>query len=95
MRKVIDGHEYDTEQATLLAVYNKTSCGSMNCFRECLFINDNNEFFLYGEGAPGTRYGNREDFTHWQCGEDIVPLTADEAQIWLANYNFSTEMCND
>ena len=91
MRKVIDGRVYDTDTAVFLDGLDMISCGAINCFSECLYMNENKEFFLYGEGAPGTRYGNRDDFTNWKCGADIIPLTDEEAQIWLKNVSLIKE----
>lgn len=83
MKKVINGRRYDTEKAT------KVGEGSASCsvtdfsyWTEELYQKRNGEFFLHGQGGPMTRYARRIDTNSWSGGEELLPLTADDAKAW-------------
>ena len=44
------------------------------------------EFFLYGEGGPWSKYSRRISQNEWGGGEEIRPLTLQEAQKWAEKH---------
>lgn len=49
---------------------------------ETLYRKRKGEFFLYGEGGPMSKYGVAYGDNEWGYGEEIRPLTVDEAKAW-------------
>lgn len=92
MKKIIGGNgqpwrRYDTETAK--AVGNRDNGLSYRDFghvEETLYKKKTGEFFLHGIGGPNTAYAKRIDSNSWSGGEDIRPLTVEEAKEWAAEY---------
>lgn len=86
MKKIIHGKKYDTETARKLAGYwNGLSSTDFRCMSEILYRKRNGEYFLYGKGGALTKYGERIGNSRCE-GENIVPLTEDEAKAWVEEY---------
>ena len=86
MKKIINGRMYDTKTATLIG---STGYGYPNDFeywRENLYRKKTGEFFLYGEGGPMSKYSHRTGQNEWSGGEEIIPLTVEEAQEWAEKH---------
>ena len=82
MKRIINGKKYDTSTAKLIGRWrNGLSDGDFEYCNEELYRKRTGEFFLYGEGGPGsvyaTTYGNR-----WKYGETIIPFAEDSARAW-------------
>ena len=82
MKSIINGKEYDTSKAELIGEWdNGLSYGDFAHCSEKLYRKRTGEFFLYGEGGPGseyaTTYGNR-----WRHGDTIIPFSEDAARAW-------------
>jgi len=83
MKKIINGKRYDTETAKELNYWaNHGNRRDFSWCKETLFQKKTGEFFLYGEGGPMSRYAERVDNSGWAGGEDLIPLTWEEARKW-------------
>jgi hypothetical protein len=93
MKKIIDGKRYDTETATKIAGWsnNLGSRDFHNC-SEDLYKTKSGNWFIYGEGGPMTNYATSCGNNSYCGGEDICPMTPEEAQIWLETHNFVGEL---
>ena len=81
MRKIINWKKYDTETAEQLASYwNELSTRDFRHMTERLFRKKTGEYFLYGEGGPLSKYATRCGGSGFTGGEDIVPLSEQEAK---------------
>ena len=83
MKKIINHKMYNTETAERLASSsNGYGYDDFRYMEEQLYRKKTGEFFLYGEGGALScyrrRYGNNSI-----GGEDIFPLTEDEAKAWV------------
>lgn len=78
---------YDTETAKEIAKfvkgYDDTAC------HETLYKKRTGEYFLYGEGGPASAWAQpvESDPGTYTGGEDIRPLTYDEAKNWFERAN--------
>lgn len=87
MKKIINGRKYDTETAQELGHYsNYGSWNDFNHLEEGLYRKKNGEFFLFGEGGARTRYARQVGSSTWSGGEEIRPLTIDEAREWAEKH---------
>ncbi len=87
MKKIIDGKKYDTETAEFIErTGNEYAMSDFKYFSEALYLKKTGEFFLHGEGHAMTKYG--KDFTDSTrgFGEQIIPLTIDEAMSWAKKH---------
>lgn len=83
MKKIINGRKYDTTTAKLLTTWSANkSYSDFDYYEESLYIKRTGEYFLYGSGNAASPY-NRYDGSSWCSGEEIVPLTEDEARRWV------------
>lgn len=83
MKKYINGRKYDTETAQAVGSWsNNRSYGDFSRCEETLYRKKTGEFFLYGEGGPMSRYAKSAGDNSWSGGEEIHPLTFDEAREW-------------
>jgi hypothetical protein len=82
MKKIINGKKYDTATAECIDSVGEGYVGDFSHWREQLCRKRNGEFFLYGWGGPSSRY-NRAVGNGWIGGEEIIPMTDDEAREWI------------
>lgn len=82
---------YDTDTAKKLGDwYSDYAPNDFNYWHEALYKKRTGEYFLYGEGGPMSKYrqfayaGGPEDV---EGGEDITPLTFNEARKWYEGAN--------
>jgi len=81
MKKIIRGRVYDTQTATLIAEDGNNLSKRDFCWvNEELYRKKTGEFFLYGEGGPETKYCTRYADGMRGEGEDIIPLSYEQAQ---------------
>ena len=89
MKKIINGHKYDTDTAKVIDTYcNELPMSSLDYLCEKLYQKGNGEFFLHGYGGVRTAYANRVSYIVAPVcsGEDIIPLSLDEAKEWVEKY---------
>ena len=89
MKKRINGLRYDTDTAKELARYSSplpyTETGYYN---EWLYKKRTGEYFLYGEGNPGSNWAEKVPYDNaYIAGADIQPLTFEQAQDWFEKAN--------
>ena len=83
MKKIIKGKLYDTTTAKELGWWeNIQDVRNFSHFSETLYRKRTGEFFLYGKGGPSTKYSQRVDQNCWSGGEDIIPVSAENARSW-------------
>ena len=83
MRKIINGKAYDTNTAKLLTVWkNDCSPTDFSYTSESLYIKRTGEYFIHGESNASGKYA-RLSYGMYGSGEDITPLTKEEAVEWV------------
>ena len=86
MKKIINKKLYDTDTAQNMgADGNGYNVNDFNCVCETLYRKRTGEYFLHGEGGARSRYASREG-NMWGWGQQIIPLTYDEAQEWAEKH---------
>ena len=91
MKKVINGKLYNTETAKLLGADSYSNPSDFNYWIESLFQKRTGEYFLYGQGGPMSRYAQTTGQNEWSGGEQIQPLTAENARRWAENHLSANE----
>jgi len=86
MKKIINGKRYDTETAQLIGSASYSNRTDFHFWNEELYRKKTGEFFLYGEGGPASKYSRQIEQNTWSGGEQIIPLTLEEAQEWGEKY---------
>ena len=82
MNKVINGKRYDTDKAEPVGeAGNGLYPGDLDYYCETLYRKRTGEFFLHAEGGPRSRCAKR-DGSGWIGGEEIQPVSYDEARKW-------------
>ena len=83
MKKIIDGKLYNTETAKLLGSWeSEINVRSLNREVEELYRTKSGNFFIWGQGGPGSRYRQLTDENSWTGGELIRPVSEAEARKW-------------
>ena len=83
MKKIINSKRYDTEKAAEVGCWsNDRNARDFGHCSETLYRKRTGEYFLYGEGGPMSKYRRAVDQNSWRGGEDINPLTVEEARRW-------------
>jgi hypothetical protein len=83
MKKIINGKMYNTETATELGEFwNGLSASDFRNLSETLYRKKNGEFFLYGQGGAMTKYSHPVGNNMSHGGEEIIPLTEEQAKHW-------------
>lgn len=86
MKKIINRKLYDTATAAEIGRDgNGYNTSDFNCVLETLYRKRTGEYFLHGEGGARSRYASREG-NMWGWGQQIIPLTYDEAQDWAEKH---------
>ena len=83
MRKVINGTVYNVVGSKRIAVTMFRYPGEESLVYECIYKKRNNALFLYCSGGPGTRYRGYLEDGRPVLGQDIIPISHDEARKWL------------
>lgn len=94
MKKIIKKKLYNTETAQEIGVYDNGS-SRFERVTEILYKKKTGEYFLYGEGGPQTKYAVRVDYSTVTGGEDIFPLTYDEARSWAEEHMDADEYLSE
>lgn len=86
MKKIIKNKMYDTSTATAIGWDdNGLSARDFGYCHEKLYRKRTGEYFLYGKGGPASKYRERCG-NAWSGGENIIPLTFDEARQWAEEH---------
>ena len=91
MRKVIDGKLYNTETAKQVGSDSYSHYGDFQYWCEELYCTERGNWFLYGEGGEKFSYARSVEQNAAGGGNDITPLTREEALAWLAARNTDPE----
>lgn len=86
MKKIINGKLYSTETAECVGMWNNGYyTNDFNYCSENLYRKRTGEFFLHGAGHAMSIYASHEgNSSGW--GEQIIPLTYQEAQEWAEKH---------
>lgn len=85
MRQVINRKLYDTERATIIHEWdNGCYAGDLNLLSEELYKTKKGSLFLYRSG--GALAMRRQAGNAFSGGDEIVPLTKDQAIEWLESH---------
>lgn len=86
MKKIINGKLYNTDTARQIGSWNSNITDRLYWVNETLYQKQRGEFFLHGEGGPGSKYAEPSGQGSWSSGEKIIPLSYDAAQAWAEEY---------
>lgn len=86
MKKIINGKLYNTDTARQIGSWESNATDSLYWVSETLFQKQRGEFFLYGEGGPGSKYAKAAGQGNWSGGEKIIPLSYYTAQAWAEKH---------
>jgi hypothetical protein len=93
MIKIIDGKRYSTDKADSIALWaNNIPYSDFNYCEETLYRTKKGAFFIHGEGGAMSKYAKSTGNNSRCGGEDIRPLTDDEAREWLESHQFIAEL---
>jgi len=90
MKKIIGGKMYNTDTAKMLGSAGYSHPGDFSFWLERLYQKKTGEFFLHGIGGAMSKYARSTGLNEWTGGEEIIPLTPEEAQKW-AEKNLDAE----
>lgn len=86
MKKIINGKLYNTDTARHIGSWYSNITDRLYWVNETLYQKQRGEFFLHGEGGPGSKYAEPSGQGSWSSGEKIIPLSYDAAQAWAEEY---------
>lgn len=82
MRKIINHKSYDTDTAKRIGCTAHHLSNNLYCWGEDLYQKRTGEFFLHCWGGAGSKYHTVYSSTEWGWGEQIQPLSYDDANDW-------------
>lgn len=85
MKKILGGKKYNTETAHRVGEHWNGNTGFGTC-SETIYRKRTGEYFLYGEGGPMSKYSVSYGDNEWGYGQEIQPLTVDEAKEWAEEH---------
>ena len=87
MRKVIDGHAYDSYKAHEVGEWdNGQAYGDLDAVMETLYRTKAGLYFVHGEGGARSRYAQHDSLGGWTGGESVTPLSAKDARRWAEEH---------
>ncbi len=86
MKRIINNKKYDTETARMIGSDSYSNPRDFNHWEETLYRKRTGEYFLYGKGGPNSRYSKRIEQSCWSGGEEIIPLTYENARRWAEEH---------
>ena len=89
MKRIIDGKRYDTSTAEEIATSTHGYKMEFSYYEETLYCKRTGEYFLYGYGHGESKYA-KQVLGAWGPGEDIIPMTYEQAREW-AERNLDAE----
>lgn len=81
MKRIIDGRRYDTSTAEEIATSTHGYRREFSYYEETLYCKRTGEYFLYGYGHGESKYA-KQVLGAWGPGEDIIPMTYEQARQW-------------
>lgn len=85
MKIIKNGKVYDTSTARLVAAHAQGYGRDSGKYTEQLYRKRTGEYFLSGEGGPGSKYA--EQFGGgWISGSRIIPLSYEQARQWAEEH---------
>lgn len=86
MKKYVNNKKYDTDTAKSLGTYESGSLPTdFGYLKETLYRKKTGEFFLYGEGGPLSKYGQKiHDGSGF--GEGLQPISYEVAEKWAETH---------
>lgn len=82
MKKVINGKVYDTDTARKVGCIDYGLGDRLFGWSETLYVKRTGEYFLYGEGGPGSKYSVQIGVNQSSGSTKIFPLAYDDACKW-------------
>ena len=83
-KKIINNRMYNTETAKQLGYWSNGYTPSDFYFaEETLYQKKTGEYFLAGKGGPESKYREQVGISEWDNGQNIIPLTMEQAKEWL------------
>lgn len=86
MIKIINRKKYDTDTAYCIATNEAYPPRDFKHYEEELYQKENGEFFLHGKGGGLSKYASSIDNHTFDFGEEIIPLSEEEAREWVETY---------
>ena len=86
MKRIISGRRYDTNTAKLIGQASYSNCSDLHYWSEELYVKRTGEYFLYGVGGPMSKYSQQTGENEWTGGKEIIPLSLNEAKMWVEKY---------
>ncbi|MCE5344468.1 MAG: hypothetical protein LLF96_12925 [Eubacteriales bacterium] len=86
MQQTMNNKVYDTETAKPLGNWQRGFSSERGYLSETLYITEEGDYFLYGEGGSRSRYAQRVAPNTWGYGERIIPFNNEEANAWAENH---------
>lgn len=88
MKKIIEGRRYDTETANKVWETDggAESTTDFRYWSEALYRTPRGRWFVYGEGGPLTKWAKVIGQNCMAGGQDIAPLSEQEARAWVEKH---------
>lgn len=86
MKKIISGKVYDTATARCIGGISYRLSDRLYGWSEDLYCKRTGEYFLHGEGGPGSKYSEPAGPSETRGSERIYPLSYDDARAWAAQH---------
>lgn len=97
MKKIVNGLRYDTDKAILVGEASSLDKQTdyvddfSHWFAGLYRTQRSGRYFLAGRGGPMSRFAQSAGQNSWSGGEDIIPMSREEALEW-AHYYLPTEI---
>lgn len=82
MKKVINGKVYDTDTARKVGCFDYGAGDRLFGWSETLYVKRTGEYFLLGEGGPGSKYSVCTGVNDFSGSSKIFPMSYDDACKW-------------
>lgn len=82
MKKVINGKVYDTDTARKVGCFDYGLGDRISGWSETLYVKRTGEYFLLGEGGPGSKYSVCTGVNDFSGSTKIFPLSYNDACKW-------------
>lgn len=83
MKKIITNKLYDTDTAKKIChASDRDDANPDNYWTETLYRKRTGEFFLHCSGGAASRYARKLGQGKWESGEEIIPLSLENARNW-------------
>lgn len=82
MKKVINGKVYDTDTARKVGCFDYGLGDRISGWSETLYVKRTGEYFLLGEGGPGSKYSVCTGVNDFSGSTKIFPMSYNDACKW-------------